>query len=86
MNLLLGNLASAEAITSSIHRNGAPLLSSTNTFGVYKTLSISDMVYLRKDQEYSTQVSSTQSGHLSGATLEGGYSIYFVRSSPMRKV
>jgi len=41
---------------------------------------MSDMLYLQKDQVYTTMLSSTTAGHLNGISTEGGYSIYFANS------
>lgn len=79
-NILLSGLSASQTVTGNILRNGVSTMSSMTTYGAHKTVGISSLAYLLKNQVFSTSVSSVTAGHLNGATMEGGYSIYFLKS------
>ena len=82
-NILLSGISNqaSQAVTGNILRNGVTTMSSMSTYGTHKTISISSVAYLQKDQVFSSSVSSVTNGYLNGATMEGGFSVYFLKSA-----
>lgn len=70
-----------QPITGNILRNSANFLSGTCTSGNPKTIRVTDVSYLTKDQVISSSLTSNTAGYLNGYNAEGGFSVYFVRST-----
>lgn len=79
MNVILAT-TTADQITSNILNGTNVITSAVNSFGTQKTLTTSELLYLSKGSVLTTRLISRTAGNLNSATMDGGYSVYFIKS------